>query len=254
MLRCVVIDTLTNAISHGDGDVRLEYWVTPYAPVDAAQRASDDVSRVTGATATSWWCAGSARVHVRVTNRVRADRPRLTSMRVAQLTQGGIDDPTRDEHSTGVGLGSSTYSLRALGGDVVLTQDGDIVSCLLTLPAREVDCVLPTPDDAAAMPRGISDAPTAGVSHDASLAVGTPTSGAPSTTWALMAFEQPSPRTPVGASCMTDLRDGRSQLLENEAPRLPGPLAPTAPSTAPPGLSPTTHITTLDDSPMITRM
>jgi hypothetical protein len=145
MLRCVVIDTLTNAISHGDGDVRLEYWVTSHVPAGAAQHASGDGLCSTGAATELWWRSDSARVHVKVTNRARADRPRLTSERVAKLTQGGIDDPTRDEHSTGIGLGSSTYSLRALGGDVVLAQIGDVVSCVLTLPVKDVDCSLPMP-------------------------------------------------------------------------------------------------------------
>ena len=285
MLRCVVIDTLMNAITHGDGDVRLEYWVTPYRPAGSALRALESL-RLSGAAAESWWRAGSARMHVRVTNRARADRPRLTSARVAQLTQGDIDDSTRGEHSTGIGLGSSTYSLHALGGYVVLTQDGDIVSCLLTLPARDVDSLPPMP---ATPPPGSPHVPPA----QSPLVPPTDTSRtlaavAPSTvltpsptcvsrwddgvsrTASEASSEDPAILSrgvsePAVPTCAIDMRGGAGRappsLLDFEAQVTPTPFEPTAayagppaPFAAAPALSPTTHITTLDDSPIVTRM
>ena len=117
MLRCVIIDSVSNAITHGGGDTKLEYWVEQ-GRVETPRR---DL------------------LNVLITNLAKPGSKSLTEERVALLIQRQSTDPMADQHSTGIGLGSATYSMRALRGDVKLTQDGERVSCLLTLPVVAAD-------------------------------------------------------------------------------------------------------------------
>ena len=120
LLRCVLIDSIANAISHGNGNTQVEFWV---------QRST-------------------LKLCVRIQNDARPGVPPLSQEFVAALTKGQAENPTRDNHSTGIGLGSSTYSLRALGGDLELSQDGGRVSCLLTLPVKlDLSSDRPSPND-----------------------------------------------------------------------------------------------------------
>ena len=68
LLRCVLIDSVANAISHGNGNTHVEFWVH--------RRTS--------------------KLYVLIQNDARPGVPPLSEEFVAALAKGQVDNPTRD--------------------------------------------------------------------------------------------------------------------------------------------------------------
>jgi len=111
LLRCALVDSITNAMTHGQGAVRVEYWVD----------------------------ANLSMLFVGVYNRLKADAPPLTRERIEDLFKEGMSHGGGISNS-GKGLSSVKFMLSSLGGALVLSQlecAGE-VECLLSLPVCDV--------------------------------------------------------------------------------------------------------------------
>ena len=137
LLRCALVDSIANALSHGTGDVRLEYWVSSRPGQASTIRSGerhfgrdDDGDEAE---------PPPLMLHTAIYNELKPDTPPLTRARVAALLKDGATHGGGTDHS-GMGLASVRFMLRSLGGGLELTQrePGGEVEALLSLPVADV--------------------------------------------------------------------------------------------------------------------
>ena len=92
LMRCALVDTISNALSHGVGGARVEYWVQPLS-----WKSSPKVPML----------------HVGVYNWPKPDAPALTDERITELFEDGTTHGGGGDNS-GMGLASVRFMLQVI--------------------------------------------------------------------------------------------------------------------------------------------